>query len=268
MLGIEESYDALIQNFVELEKHLLVVALEDMIYGDTSWSEYQDLRVVYARLLKNLLSSCRAYFDHTARNLSSLPDGGEPLLTLFAERCSAAFDRSFAYRFMESLRNHAQHFGLPIHGAMFDAKRIQKDTGDLYRYAAGANIDIKALAKNPKFKKAILEEAADKGEKLDVFSLTREYVEEICLVHLAVRRRSQELLVAQRDAVELEFAAWGEASNQIGHLYAFASRRDLNRGEGLTIFFEPFDRLDKLRLRNRELHNLRYRYVSNELIPR
>src|SRR3546814_19996942 len=79
---------------------------------------------------------------------------------------------------MEALRNYAQHRGLPLHGASFDAKWMGNlDEGDddkgLLRHVALASINLAKIKGDKKFSAKLLAEIDGDLEHLDVATLTR-----------------------------------------------------------------------------------------------
>jgi hypothetical protein len=263
-LRFEEEWDLLTGNFYDMEREGLNTALYDMVFGDLDWQDFQDVRIRFTRRLQNLLTSCRSYIDRVPQCLGELDQSGA-LKSLFVGEKSKAYDDSFGYRFMEALRNHAQHNGHPVHGAMFDRRRVEEKSGDLWRYITGANIDLAELEHDPKFKKSVLQEARDLGDKLDAFRLAREYVEKLGDIHQAVRKH----LIAGNyvnpapvaDAIERYEKAGGERHG----LAIFQRQPDASPKRTRSVFIEPFDRFERLRRRNRTLHNLSRSYASGEL---
>lgn len=73
-----------------------------------------DVEVELNRRVMALLSSFRAFLDHTARALSRKFGEASSEMAAFRAACSAEFDQRFAYRFAYILRNYAQHYDLPI----------------------------------------------------------------------------------------------------------------------------------------------------------
>ena len=61
----------------------------------------------------SFLSTVRTYLDHTETRLNRQYGDRAPFPS-FKRACSAAYDGSFAYRFLYKLRNYSQHCGLPI----------------------------------------------------------------------------------------------------------------------------------------------------------
>jgi hypothetical protein len=111
---LEESYDVLLQNAIELET--AVARLEASQRANvSSFPDEVDLEVrLLNRLLINFLASARAFVDSIQARLSN---AGEPLAakrTDLTAYFSEQFDAEFSYRLMEALRNHSQHRAAPI----------------------------------------------------------------------------------------------------------------------------------------------------------
>jgi hypothetical protein len=112
VMFIEEKFDLLIENCVELERTLLDIALQLSFYRNRSWfSMIADMQTINRRLV-NLLSTARLYIDQAKHDISQL-SGAERLARL-KQQLSAQYDAVLGYRVMEALRNHTQHYGLPI----------------------------------------------------------------------------------------------------------------------------------------------------------
>lgn len=73
-----------------------------------------DVEVELNRRVMALLSSFRAFIDHTEHALSSRYGRESDELDSFRRACAAEYDNEFAYRFASRLRNYAQHRDLPI----------------------------------------------------------------------------------------------------------------------------------------------------------
>lgn len=95
---IEEEWDILVQNFIELEMEMLSSAMNSMVVGAINYHAFQDTRLKFARRLGNLLSSCRSYLDHAPHNLGELSE--VDLATAFKGFANEAYDAHFGYRLM------------------------------------------------------------------------------------------------------------------------------------------------------------------------
>src|SRR6476646_4560587 len=69
LLSFEEEFDSIIQNYIDLELGFLNTAMHFMIITETDLKEYRRVRLKFARLLANLLASCRSYLDHSPHHL-------------------------------------------------------------------------------------------------------------------------------------------------------------------------------------------------------
>jgi hypothetical protein len=74
---------------------------------------HEQLSLDSNRHLLSYLASVRTYLDHTERRLKREYGHSGPFAK-FKQARSAAYDQSFAYRFLDQLRNYGQHCGLPI----------------------------------------------------------------------------------------------------------------------------------------------------------
>jgi hypothetical protein len=113
-------FDMLRWNYEDWE-HLLreSAANERELPIDTPTTRQVDINL--SRVLLNYLSSIRAYLDHTETALKRRYGANSREATRFKERCGAAFDGVFAYRFTYRLRNFAQHCGIPISHIVVDS---------------------------------------------------------------------------------------------------------------------------------------------------
>jgi hypothetical protein len=267
LINIEEEWDGLVQNYMELERDLLGSALEMMVLQRDSYEEFQQNRLVFSRRLSNLLHTCRSYIDHTPHYLKALP-GGE-YVDVFARARSAAYDGHFEYRFMEALRNYAQHRGVPLHGAIYDTSWIEQDgePKGLARHSVTAAIHLEQIKDDPKFKRQVLADIGDNLGKLDVATTTRAYLGALGGVHDTLRDALRPVLAAWLKTVREAIAKY-EAENDGDTLaLAIADYTDDHRLiSRISIFEAMLERVEGLMRRNASLVNLPRRYVTNEII--
>src|SRR5689334_1349030 len=72
VLGIEEKFNMILENFEEFERELLEISLRHMLFFNFSWSSFQKNSNTISRRLINLLTTCRLYFDQTPHNIKSI----------------------------------------------------------------------------------------------------------------------------------------------------------------------------------------------------
>lgn len=179
--GFEEQWACVVQNYLDLEKGLLEAAARHMIIVDHDWQTYQELQLNFAIRLANLLSSCRAYIDQSKRHLGALIPLDDSV-GIFEDALSEQYDARFGFRFMEALRNYAQHRGLPLHGSSYGIRHQRQDG---LAYYVETNIEIDKLKGDSSFKQSILPEVTD--ENFPSEPLVREYIAGLSVTHIKVR---------------------------------------------------------------------------------
>lgn len=265
VLPFEEEFDALLQNYIELELGFLETAMHDMVRIQNELVQLRKVRLKFARLLSNLLSTCRSYVDHAPHYLSYF---GEETIEQFGQARKSAHQSEFAYRFMEALRNYAQHRGSPLHGTTFNTKRVERGPEQSYnQYSVWASIDADKLREDKKFNRVVASELAD-NEKLDVLSMVRIYIEKLGDIHASLRSTLQSRVdaatVLLRGAVTKYSDETGESTT--GIVFGF-SESDTTVEAYQAIPLDVIDLYHHLVSQNRRIVNLRRRFVSNELLP-
>lgn len=267
ILDVEEEWDSLVQNYIELEMALLQSAMHSMVLNHGSYHEYQDVRLGFARKLSNLLQTCRSYLDHTPHNLHKIEGGSYS--DQFAALTRTAHARHFGYRFMDALRNYAQHRGLPLHGASFNSSwtgDVREGDKGLLQYSVAANVNLSEIRRDKKFSAKVLAEV-DELQHLDIATLTREYIEGLGGVHEALREVLKEALTGWKATVRDAIARYAAANNRsvLGLCVAEFDDRDTVK-DRTSIFDDMLLRAEMMMRRNGSLVNLKRRYVTNEII--
>jgi hypothetical protein len=266
---IEDEWDCVIQNYIELEMEILRSAMHTMILNYESRSEMQDIRLSFARRLSNLLHSCRAYRDHTPHFLDSIPDLA--FAGLFKSLTKKACDEHFSYRFMEALRNYAQHYGLPLHEATFDSSwsielRDGRKEKGLQRHSVTATVNLDKLRADKKFKCSILTDLDPAIQQLDVATMTRKYLEVLCGVHVAMREKMAEVVNSWKITVRAAIARYADVNDGNVIALCVCDLADDDAPVSKThIFDDMISETERKMRRNGSLINLHRRYVSNEL---
>ncbi len=113
-LAFEQKYELLLANWFALEACATSISLSSRVESWTSYGRSSETMNALNRHVMNLLSTARSYIDQVKRDFSVAPLS-PPFKTQAETAFSAQFDASFAYRFMEGLRNQVQHSCLPVH---------------------------------------------------------------------------------------------------------------------------------------------------------
>jgi hypothetical protein len=188
-LAIEEKYEILISNYIDLEEQMLNATTSYMVREHSDYSDFFDVRLALNIRLVNLLTSARLYVDQLWRHVREcapgLADAESSVKSLFA----AEYDRNSEYRFMEALRNYVQHRGIPVHWTSFGGKWTGLGADGLLEYSMELAAQKALLEEDGEFKKQVLAEIPD---RIDLKAATRCYVESLSNVHSAVRELIQE----------------------------------------------------------------------------
>jgi len=198
-LAIEEKYEILISNFLELEETLLHTALTDSVRDVRTYSEMFEVRSALNARLVNLLSAARLYLDQLPQDAKHcLPDGVD-VKSLIQKQCSSEYDNHFEYRFMEALRNHVQHRGIPVHLTEYHSEWKSTDVDPYIEFSVRISASRTDLEKAGKFTKKILDEM---GEQVNLVVATRRYVESLSTIHDYTRKIIEDTVNSARTAIE------------------------------------------------------------------
>ena len=263
---VEEEWDAVVQNYVELEKTLLEAALSDMVVSDKDYFSFQEARLKFAVRLSNLLAACRAYLDHTPHHLGQIAPS-RPYADEFKALTHTQYDERFGYRFMEQLRDFAQHRGLPVHGTSYHSAWVEGGDGGMLSHSVSTHINLDTLRKDKKFKRSVIKDMAE--NKLHSEPLVRDYLEGLSAVHVGTRQLITEAFDAAskivRDALA-EFVAASPVNDLIG-VHAIQLDPPDTWVQQVPLFEELIHLTEKLRRRNRPMVNLKKRFVTSSTEP-
>lgn len=262
VVNLEEGWDGVIQNYLDLEKGLLDAAARHMIVSLFDYHNFQDIRLAFAVKLANLLSSCRAYLDHTPRHLNDLePQSGET--EAFKKATNREYDGRFGYQFMEALRNYSQHGGLPLHGASYDTRRKEGEEEGMLQYSVATHVMVDKLRGDKAFKQAVLNDVTE--EKLPAEPLVRDYIEGLSCIHMELRellkKRVEGWMKTVRDAIA-EFGSSTPDSSTLG-LCAMQLGEQNEWIETVPLVEDMLVRVEILQKRNRSLQRLTSSFVSS-----
>ena len=261
--AIEEKYDLLIANYIELEKELISISIANTVQNARQYKQFFDIRAGINRRAVNLLTACRLYLDQIPQHLKECLQGESSVHDDLKNLLSTQYDESAAYRFLEALRNHVQHCGLAVYGLSIDSEWATFKNEELLSTVVAPYIEKRYLVDDKKFKKAVLLEIAD---KVDLMSFVREYIQRLGAVHKYVRDKVAHSTLKARNLVNGKIELYSQASSgeTIG-LNAIS-----NDGVEDTTFFPLFLDWDDVRLqlidRNTTAVNLSRRFVSSRIL--
>lgn len=261
--AIEEKYELLLSNLLELQDEQLSIASRYMLRGNVEYSDFFEMRLSLNRRIVNLLTSTRLYIDHLGGHVRVLSSNGTDISTTVARYISDEYDTSFEYRLMEALRNHVQHRGLVVHSAPIGGKWTGDSESKQLEYGFNAFVHKDTLSDNEKFKKSVLEEMP---EKVNLIHAIKCYVGSLTKIHAKVRELIDRTVVDSRGTIQGAIDEYAEVNDgkSIG-LSAIRHEGPISANsiaERVPLLLDWDDVRLRLAKRNKKVPNLGLRYVS------
>ena len=260
MIGIEQKFDLLFENYADYERELLELSLHQALRRDLDWPGGQNDIAAVSRRLANLLSAARLYIDQVTHDLRATFGPTSDLPEIVKAKTSQEYDARFGYRLMETLRNAMQHRSMPVHALSYPSESV----GQGVQFRAVPSIDVTRL-KDAELKPAVFAELESRGNTVELTPLVREYIEGLGNVHEALRTLAAPQ-VATWDSVLASTQARGTEPSGGGTKRAvLVSRLDdaENVIETVQVFTEVTEYRRAFERRNSILSNLARRYVSS-----
>jgi len=260
-LAIEEEYEMVISNYIDLEKESISVSISHMTRSYRGYVDSFDVRLALNRRFMNLLTSVRLYTDKLASHcVACLPkeNGVEERVNLLF---STTYDKSFDYRFMDALRNHIQHYGTAVHRVMFGGRWTSLDDKGLLEFSSSFTAEKRFIASDGHFKKQVLDEMPD---KVDLISASRGYIEALSSIHINARQMISKSVNGARASIQVAINDYKSVYKKafVG-LTAYMFDGDSKRDEVL-VFLNWDDIRLELEKRNHQLLNLKKRYATGQ----
>ncbi|EMV2918793.1 hypothetical protein [Vibrio harveyi] len=262
-MAIEEKYELVISNFLDLEKDSLAVSSDYMVRRSNNYSEFFDIRSTFNRRIVNLLTSTKLYIDQIQQHVKIC----NPELTACVKNeFSKEYDTLFEYRFMEALRNYVQHRGLAVHLVSHPAKWIEDDES-LLEFQTKIYTQKTNLEGDKAFKKSV---ALEMPDKVELILSSRKYISAISRVHSFIRSNIDTVVKSSRDLIESTINQYqdindGESIGLCAVSFEADGRLD-NIIERVPLFLSWDDVRIELTNRNRCISNLEKRYVSGKCL--
>jgi hypothetical protein len=188
LVGVEEKFDALLENYVELERSIFDIGLKSLAFATPQETEFRLTRSRIGRHILNLLSTVRLFLD-------ALPQHGEINIGAtelqIKSLISSFYDQSISYRGMEILRNHAQHFDLPVTTASLKYALAAREADSKWTHKFVPKLSKTELLRNAKNLRAknlqVIDEWFANDASIELMPHVRKYVECIGEIHIGFR---------------------------------------------------------------------------------
>lgn len=257
--ALEESYDLLVANYIELEQELLTAAAETLIRDMREYQDFFHLRTTINRRVVNLLTTTRLYLDQAPQCLSICAADSRAAKIELKKRLSEHYDSSIAYRFLEALRNHVQHCGLAVHKLSVGSQWTGQEES-LALEASVRPFTVRAyLSEDGSFKSKVLSESP---AEVNLIVHIREYVQRLGNAHNYLRSISIPAADEARLVLQKHISSYAAANDN--QTIGLAAVHTANQNESLAVplLLDWDDVRLQLIKRNSTATNLNRRFVS------
>lgn len=183
--ALEEKYECVVVAYADLETAAARISIDDVIGTTlTGYEEAFNARITLNIRLANLLSAVRGYLDTLSRHVARCSSNAAQAKAAVKKLTAEQYDSSPDYRFMEQLRNHVQHAGMAIGLVSFGGSWVGKGKDKWREHSVQFHAMKDKLSQNKKFKKAVLDELAD---KIDLKMAGRGYMDCLSAIHISAR---------------------------------------------------------------------------------
>lgn len=261
-LSIEEIYEILITNYLDLEKQILDTTTSYMVRSFIDIFDFADVRISLSNRLMNLLTSARLYEDQLHRRVKICVPDLKDVKSIIKSYFSREFDNHPEYRFMYALRNYAQHHGIPVHRFSSSGTRIENGADSLLEYSMEYAAQKDLLEEDKEFNKKVLSEIQD---RVDLKTATRCYIECISNVHESARSLIKKNVQSSRHLFEAAQNRYSQVFSETLVGLSACKVDGANVVESVSLSLDWDDVRIKLQKRNPKLVNLRKRYVTGKV---
>lgn len=200
LVGIEQKFDLVLENYAEYEQALLGLAVQQVVFRANSYARFQRETLLVIRRLSNLLSSCRMYIDQIQHDTSTVFGPDHQAVLTVRTKCSEEYDTALGYRLMETLRNVMQHRSLSGFVIKHSNEADPPGPNALLKTRLIPLLSVDDLKEGGL--KASVQQELSGGERSELNSKVRQYIQGITNIHLAFRQSSS----AERGAMGIRSA--------------------------------------------------------------
>ncbi|MDW9896254.1 hypothetical protein GOB10_10755 [Sinorhizobium meliloti] len=198
--SLEEKFFAITEGYREIEMLIHRATLDTCLGRVIDTPGYFGVGAEFGRLTSAFLSAVRLYQDTLASHAKAImdsPAAGDSVKSIL----SNAYDTYFPYRFMDAVRNHAQHQAFPVHRSRYGGK--WSEGHEVLTFETEFHFLAEKVG-DKKFKSSVLDEIRGLGGSVDLKSSVRDYFAIVADIHVSVR----EMLSATVEQDERTMAFW------------------------------------------------------------
>lgn len=265
-LFAEIKYDILTSNFLDLEEQILKETESIIVRGFDRFPNASDLTISLNKRILNLLASARMYTDQIVGHVRKcLPEKSRKRNVVKDSICRERVN-SWDFRFVEALRNHAQHSGLSVHWTNVGMHANQHTERWLTEYNLDFAVETIWFGQQTR-QRICTDEDGKPIEATDRIHLKlpiRRYVDSLRGIHFQVRDLINEQVDESRALIEKTLHEYSlEWSREVNCLEV----RKINNSGSVTekkqLLLNWDDERIKLQSKNTSMRKLENDYVTN-----
>ncbi|MGK7940052.1 MAG: hypothetical protein AB4062_07870 [Crocosphaera sp.] len=186
---LEEKLEFILMNYADIEKEAFNMTLSQMMTDDYDWNRSRDLTNIVNLKVFNLLSTHQFYIDTVESTFNSFYGKNCDEYKMIQSKQSEEYDHNLSYRTICAMRNHVQHYELPIHTITLNQELVENHDGKKSKCHLKLGTKITSLERNKKFKKKILNDLRETfGENIDLMFIIKNYLDSIGNIHQEIRK--------------------------------------------------------------------------------
>ena len=265
-LSLENSYEILISNYIDLENEQLAWATLGMV-RNVSDDDFFNVTLSLDRRMVNFLATARLHIEHLQKRGGDCMRGQavEEAKADIKSFCDAEADKP-KYKFMWDLRNEVQHSSLATHWFSFSTSRANSFDDPTPEFEFSLNFGSLKSSSTTGFKPEELDTISS-DDQIDLVSLTRVYMESLSTIQVKFREYVAESVNQARSKMEEAFCRYREVCEDSLIYLELWKVGDLDKDKiieesAFSLFYD--DQRVQLQDKNRELVNLRNSHVTGK----
>ncbi len=274
-LVFEGNYEIIVHNYLELEKELMGITIEDIGRTYYSYDDFFNYTLSSNIRVSNLLNSAKFYIDTLSQTLENCFQNEE--VSPDIKQIIKEDEGNSLLEFVYELRNYLQHVDLPVHNTLINRRWTDDNLMEYSTHIFSSKKYLSEDEKSESILKKMEEQKIMKEEEINLNLTIRHYVEFISKMHIQTRSKIEKRVNEARDCIESTIKEYldehrikekeylDEDGKFIGFLHAFHFNHS-EIEEKIPLFLDYDDvRLNLIRKNNKELVNLHKRYVTTRV---
>ncbi len=265
-LSLEESYEILISNYIDLENEQLAWATLSMV-RNVSEDDFFNVTLSLDRRMVNFLTTARLHIEHLQKRGGDCMRGQsiEKMKAVIKSFCDAEKADKPEYKFMWDLRNEVLHSSLATHWFSFSTSRTNSFDDPIPKFEFSLKFGSLKSSLSTGFKPEELDTMSSE-DRVELMSIARVYMESLSTVQVKFRKYVAESVNQARSRMEEAFCRYREVcedSLTYLELWKVDDSDKTIEEPAFSLFYD--DQRIQLQDKNRELVNLRNSHVTGKI---